>query len=111
MNEGMEEDSIKMLECYKICTKTINHCLKMGGDHASAEHINLLMDCAKICQLAADFAIRGSVHHAALCQLCAQICRECADECEAINSEDEEMKECAQICRECADACERMSNS
>lgn len=100
---------MQMIECYKSCTTTITHCLEVGGEHASPEYINLLMDCAKICQLAADFAIRGSANHPALCKLCADICRQCADQCEQMADGDEKMLECAKICRECAEACDRMS--
>lgn len=109
MDDSMNEDIMRMLECYKSCTKSITHCLEMGGEHASSEHINLLMDCAAICKLAADFAIRGSSNHPALCRLCADICRQCADQCEQMAGDDEEMQKCAEKCRECAEVCDRMS--
>jgi len=109
MDDQMIKDTMTMLKCYQSCTKTINHCLEMGGEHASPNHINLLMDCAKICQLAADFAIRGSANHATLCRLCVDICRSCAEECESMAEDDEEMQNCAQTCRDCADTCERMA--
>lgn len=106
----MEDDIKTMTDCYLECTKTLQHCLKMGGEHASPEHINLLMDCAKICNLASDFASRGSANHKALCKLCADICRQCAEQCESMADDDEEMKKCAEKCRECAEVCERMSS-
>lgn len=81
----------------------------MGGEHANPEHINLLMDCAKICDLSADFAIRGSQFHADLCNLCAEICDRCADRREEMDGDDEEMQKCAQTCRECAEECLKMA--
>ena len=104
----MKQDIQTMTDCYASCLSTINHCLERGGEHASKEHINLLMDCAKLCQLEADFAIRGSQHHAILSKLCADVCRRCADECEKMSDDDDVMKACAKTCRSCADTCERM---
>ena len=108
--DGTTKESIAtMLACYKSCTRTILHCLEMGGEHAGPQHINLLMDCAKICEVAADFAIRGSANHPALCGLCADICRQCAEQCEEMAEGDEQMQKCAEACRQCAEACGRMS--
>lgn len=106
----MGQDIETMVNCYLSCTKTINHCLETGGEHASPEHINLLMDCAKICNLTSDFACRGSANHKQLCQVCAEICRQCAEQCEQLAGDDEVMKECAEMCRTCAATCEQMSS-
>lgn len=32
--------------CHDVCTETLVHCLGMGGEHAAAEHIKALLDCA-----------------------------------------------------------------
>lgn len=109
METTTNESILKMLECYNSCTTTVKHCLGKGGEHADPEHINVLLDCAKICQTAADFMIRESPNHAAVCGLCADVCRECAESCEALAGDDETMKECAKICRECAEECDKMS--
>jgi hypothetical protein len=109
MDDSVKSGVMKMMECYKVCTKTINHCLEMGGEHASPQHINLLMDCAKMCQTAADFAIRQSENHPAVCGVCADIYEQCADQCEEMAGDDEEMKKCAQVCRECAEECRKMA--
>lgn len=105
----MKEDVQTMLDCYLACTKTINHCLEMGGEHASPDHINLLMDCAKICMLASDFAARGSNNHQKLCKLCADICRQCAQECENMADGNQAMLDCAEACRKCAETCDKMA--
>ncbi len=106
----MESDIKVMTDCYLSCTKTIKHCLEMGGEHASPEQINLLMDCAKICNLASDFACRGSANHKGLCSLCADICNQCAEQCDSMAGDDEDMKKCAEVCRQCAEVCEKMSS-
>lgn len=78
----------------------------MGGEHASAKHINLLMDCAAVCQLAINLVARGSDNSQAVMKLCAEISHRCADECEAMADGDQQMLECAEACRRCAEACE-----
>lgn len=106
----MEQDAKIMADCYLACTRTIANCLKMGGEHASPEHINLLMDCANVCLLASDATSRGSDNHTRICKLCADICRQCAEQCVSMANGDETMRQCAEICKKCAEACERMSN-
>lgn len=48
------------LDCHTTCLETISHCLAKGGDHARPDHIKLLIDCAEICQTAANFMARES---------------------------------------------------
>jgi hypothetical protein len=107
MNKSMDKSIQETLSCYRICTETATHCLEMGGEHATPEHIAVLMDCAKICITAADFMIRQSESHPEVCGLCADICDDCAESCEMF--EDEFMKDCAKQCIECAKECRKMA--
>lgn len=95
--------------CHGVCVETISHCLMLGGEHASANHIRLLMDCAEICQLSANFMLRGSGRHEKTCGVCAEICSDCATECERMGKDDETMRRCAEFCRRCAASCEHRS--
>ena len=95
------------LDCYQTCTETALRCLRMGGKHAEHEHINLLLDCSKICNANADFIIRNSTYYPQTCGICADICDECADVCDRF--EDDFMKECASVCRRCAESCREMA--
>lgn len=95
------------LDCYQTCTETTIRCLTMGGEHAELEHLNLLLDCAKICSTNADFMIRNSTYYPQTCGLAADICDECADTCDRF--EDDFMKECASVCRRCAESCREMA--
>jgi hypothetical protein len=95
--------------CHSVCLDTINYCLEEGGEHAAPAHIRLLIDCADMCRTAADFMIRGSELHAAVCRACAEFCERCADDC-ARFSDDEHMQQCAQACRRCAESCLRMAS-
>lgn len=93
--------------CYQVCITAAGHALRTGGRESDAHHIRLLTDCAEICQTAADFMLRGSPFHKQTCAVCADICRQCAEECE--RSEDPVMHECARVCRSCADSCAEMA--
>lgn len=79
----------------------------MGGKHAEAEHVKLMLDCIQACQTAADFMTRGSRFSAAQCIACAEVCEACAKSCDSIGGE--EMKNCAEICRRCAKSCRDLS--
>lgn len=96
------------LECYRVCTETVEGCLVKGGKHAAPEHIATLIDCATICQLSGDFLIRASRRHQVTCEACATICEECAAECQKM-ADDEDMTRCAEICARCAESCRHMS--
>ena len=95
--------------CHAVCAETITHCLMMGGPHANAEHIALLLDGAKICETSADFLARGSRRHASTCAICAEICEQCAQDCERLGGDDEQMQRCAVVCRQCAASCRQMA--
>jgi hypothetical protein len=81
----------------------------MGGRHAEAAHVRLLLDCAQICQTSADFMLRGSSYHARTCETCAEVCLACAENCERIGPDDDMMKKCAEVCRRCAASCRQMA--
>ena len=95
------------LNCYGACLSTARHCLEMGGQHAAAKHVTLLLDCAEICQAAAAFLLRHSERHARACAFCAEVCRACEESCRGFH--DDAMRETAEACRRCAESCERMA--
>jgi hypothetical protein len=97
-------------DCHTSCIQLISHCLAAGGRHAAPAHIRLLMDCAQLCTVTADFMARTSVFHDRTCTLCAELCRRCAESCEQIAGEDQLVKQCAELCRRCAESCERMAS-
>lgn len=98
------------LVCYQSCSQLIPHCLSMGRDHASPEHIGLLQCCATICETAARFMMFKSDFHRETCRLCAQVCRQCAEECEDMSEDDAMMRECVEACLACAESCEMMAS-
>jgi len=95
------------LECYQTCTQTIIRCLTIGDKHAKPENLNLLSDCARMCNTNADFMLRKSTYHPQTCGLTADICDECADTCDRFD--DDFMKECASTCRRCSESCREIA--
>jgi hypothetical protein len=111
-SEAMTSDEVRecikdSLDCYQTCTETTIRCLNMGGKHSEPEHLNLLMDCARICSTNADFMLRNSTYYPQICGVTADICDECADTCDRFD--DDFMKECASVCRRCAESCREMA--
>jgi len=82
----------------------------MGGKHAEASHIQLLLACAEICQTSANFMLLGSDLHARTCGVCAEVCEQCATSCEQMGN-DAQMQACAEACRRCAESCQRMAGA
>jgi hypothetical protein len=110
ISQEMQDCISACMTCHAVCLETINHCLEMGGEHASPNHIGLLQDCAQICVTSADFMLRTSPHHGDVCGVCADICDACARACESMGGGDETMQRCAEACRRCAESCRRMSS-
>lgn len=106
----MDKTIALTLDCYRVCTEMIAYCLDMGGRHVEPSHMLLLVDCAKICQLNADFMMYGSSFHGKTCSLCADICAKCAASCEDTDPKDKKMLRCADVCRKCAEACRDMAS-
>jgi hypothetical protein len=94
-------------QCHRVCLETMRVALTMGGKYAAAEFVELLNDCAQICQTSADFMIRGSGYHRIICGACAEICRACEQSCRRLGGE--EMNACAEVCARCAESCTRMA--
>lgn len=92
--------------CAQTCLHTLfRHCLPAGGEHADAQHVRLMMDCAEICQTAAHFMDRGSPFHFQVCAACAEICRACAESCRNLDG----MHDCVVACERCETACNDMA--
>src|SRR5215208_6324474 len=95
MTSEMRQCIQECLDCHSSCLDTARHCLEMGGQHAAAKHVTLLLDCADICQTSANFMLRHSDRHARTCELCATVCRECEKACRSFH-QDPEMQHAAE---------------
>ena len=106
--------------CHDTCMSCIDHCLTLGGAHAEVGHIRTMMDCAEICRTAADFMLRGSLLHGAICRACSIACAACAHSCRSLvgahpdphtGRKDSMMEDCANRCESCAGSCDLTANS
>ena len=107
---NMEDAISNALECHRICTSCLQHCLSVGGKHADQRHVTLMMECAEICRVAARFMIENSDFAHDICGICARICDACGDSCHDLDSMDPMMMACIVACKNCADSCRNMEH-
>lgn len=107
-SEAIEQCIQACIDCHHACLETVAYCLTQGGQHAEPGHVELLLDCAQICQTSADFMLRDSEFHGQVCGVCAQVCDRCAMDCEQFG-DNAEMQQCAKACRQCAESCRSMA--
>ncbi len=99
------EHAVKVvLECETSCRLCAVACLREPDLDPLRECIRLDIDCAGICDVVADYLIRGSPFRAKACALCAEICEACAAECEK-HTHARHWIACVDACRRCAEAC------
>lgn len=114
-NEQLSQDMRQCIEnclaCHASCTETSTHCFQMGGKHAEASHIGLLLDCAQICSMCADFMLRTSRFYPDVCRICTDLCRACGDNCSRVAEGDSTMQQCADACHRCAQSWESMAGA
>ena len=82
----------------------MNHCVESGGKHVEPAHFRLMMNCAELCQTAANFVLSSSSLHQRVCAACDEVCEACATNCEKVG----DMDECVRVCRRCAESCRQM---
>lgn len=106
MPGSVDECTEQCLTCYQTCLKeAMQHCLAEGGAHVEQNHLRLMLNCAELCQVCANFMISGNPLHHHVCRACAAICKACADSCAAISG----METCADTCRRSSQSCEAMA--
>ncbi len=91
------------LKCAAVCNHCAASCLQESDVKMMAKCIQHDMECAAICYATAQLLSLGSMHAAAMAELCAAKCNECATECSM--HENLHCQECAAACKACAEAC------
>ena len=94
--------------CAESCDHCAASCLREKDVQAMTRCIELDVDCAAICRLAAGYMARGSELSGAICEVCAEVCDVCAQEC-ARHAGMEHCRLCADACTRCAEECRRMA--
>jgi hypothetical protein len=96
------------LECRRVCYEmAMTHCLREGGPHVEQAHLSLMINCATMCQTAADFMLSESPLHPEVCRVCADVCASCAQSCARLAG----MEACEQACRRCESTCSEMAST
>ncbi len=108
MDQDMQRCIESCQDCHNICLQTaMTVCLEAGDTHTQPEHFRLMVNCAEICQTAANFMLSASALHPQICDVCADTCDACAQSCTEIGN----MDDCVQACQQCADNCRQMAQS
>lgn len=106
LSESMQRCIDLCRRCHEVCLGMfLRHCVEVGGKHVAPDHARLMIDCATICQTAADFMTSGSHFHARVCGVCADVCEACATSCRELDG----MESCVRACSDCAASCREMS--
>lgn len=108
LSQIAEECLLACNACAAACLECASSCLKEGDPKAMVRCIELDMQCADVCRLAAASIARGDEHLRAVCSLCAQVCVDCANECGKHAMA--HCQRCADSCQRCVDACARMAH-
>lgn len=99
-----------LTECIIACQKCANACLNEENVKKMARCIKTDLDCAAICNVTLELAIRDSDILDKQLEVCAEICRICAEECEMhAKNGMQHCKECAEACRRCEEACQQVA--
>src|SRR2546421_3280312 len=89
-----------LVACAATCNRCLHDWLHEKDVRQMVDCIELDLDCAAICNLAASFISRDSQFSKYILPLCYDICIACAAECEKHSAE--HCRRCAAICYQCA---------
>jgi Domain of Unknown Function (DUF326) len=97
-----------LFDCAQTCTTCADASLAEDSVVALREVIRRDLDCADVCTATGRIVSRRAGSDAPglkpLLEVCAEICRACAEECER-HSEHVHCRVCAEVCRRCEQAC------
>lgn len=94
-------------QCAQACLECFKMCLNEPDVVARKGCISMLVECAKICELASCYMSMDAQYSKDLCKLCAIICDKCSQECNMFK--DDHCKKCAEACHNCANECRQMA--
>ena len=101
----MQEAIQACLDCHSMCLRmAMTYCAAQGGKHVAAAHLQLMINCAEICQTCANFMLSDSPLHKTVAAACAEVCEACAKSCEQVGG----MQSCIDECRKCEKSCKAM---
>ena len=101
----MQEAIQACFDCHSMCLRSaMTFCVAQGGKHVAAAHLQLMINCAEICQTCANFMLTDSPLYKTVTAACAEVCEACAKSCEQVGG----MQDCIEECRKCEKSCKAM---
>jgi len=96
--------------CATLCHQCATACLLEEDVKSMVRCIQIDLECAALCNAAAEVMSLDGELSAQLCHLCEIACSNCAQECED-HPEMGHCRECAVACRRCAEVCAQMAEA
>lgn len=93
-------------QCAQACYECLKACFNEPDAASRKACMSILLECARICELAVAYMSMDAQYAKDLCKLCAIICDKCAQECDMFK--DDHCQKCADVCRNCANECRQM---
>ncbi len=101
-----QDELIEILSaCSVVCKKCATACLTENNFAKYSDCAKLNLDCAGITNITGELSVRGSAILNKQLDVCIEICRLCAAECEK-HPEIPLCNRCAEICHKCQYVCE-----
>lgn len=111
LSPEIEQCAIDCLNCHSLCLRTLRYCVRRGGNHANADHIDLLLNCSEVSQATENILLSGDPQLSIrICELTADLCERCARSCDQFG-EDARTQACAEACRVCAASCRTIKSA
>lgn len=107
LKAGVDLDRVidDLMDTYRICHQTAAYCIDSGGDLATLERLRALDDCAEANLTLANFLLRASDHAYDVARLCQTVSAACAQEIEAIEHSDGQLRAAYAACHQSRHAC------
>jgi hypothetical protein len=107
LNEPLATAARHAMFCSLMCTSCADACIAETMDMRQC--IRSCLDCADVCAATAKLAVRRAGQNVTVLRVmldaCIRTCELCAEEC--ARHEHDHCKLCAEMCRECADDCRK----
>lgn len=91
-------------QCMTACAVCLDFCL---GKPEMEDCAKLCRDCLVVGGACTTLLASGSEHAKALCNVCANLCQDCADECS--KHDNDHCRQCAKACRTCIEEYSKMA--
>lgn len=97
---NLKSDQIQnLMQCIAVCTACAHKCVQEGHKKTAV----ICHECAEVCDLALKLKCTGSEFSDQVLDLCADVCKKCAAECQKMQVQ--HCKECGDVCNTCSESC------